>query len=138
TRKPDMRMQFESTIRHSATRARRGGFSFTEVMFAVIILGIGFIMLAALFPVAISQNKLTTDETTAAAIARTGTNYLSQIASDALMPASDLYTGPVVSADTVPTYTVPANSSIIVPGKVLSFRDQRLSTATRDALWNAV
>ena len=31
------------------------GFSFTEVLFAVMILGIGFIMVAAIFPVAIQQ-----------------------------------------------------------------------------------
>jgi hypothetical protein len=30
-------------------------------MFAVIILGIGFIMIAAIFPVAIQQSKLTVD-----------------------------------------------------------------------------
>ena len=30
----------------------RRGFTFTEVMFAVILLGIGFIMLAGMFPVA--------------------------------------------------------------------------------------
>jgi type II secretory pathway pseudopilin PulG len=44
-------------------QARRlGGFTFTEVLFAVVILGIGFIMLAAMFPVALSQTKLTVNE----------------------------------------------------------------------------
>src|SRR5438477_2700389 len=48
----------------------RRGFSFAEVMFAVIILGIGFIMIAAIFPVAIQQGKATNDETTGAANAK--------------------------------------------------------------------
>jgi len=44
----------------------RAGYSFTEVMFAVVVLGIGFIMIAAMFPVAIQQSQLTSEETTAA------------------------------------------------------------------------
>jgi type II secretory pathway pseudopilin PulG len=124
-------------VRHWRTRARRGGFSFTEVMFAVIILGIGFIMLAALFPVAISQNKLTADETTAASIARTGTNFLTRIASDALMPSTVLIEAPpAATAGTPPT--VSDGTSVTVPGKVLSFRDPRMSATLRTNLWNAV
>jgi hypothetical protein len=48
-------------------------------MFAVIILGIGFIMVAAIFPVAIQQTKLTVDETTAASVARQAVSTLEQI-----------------------------------------------------------
>ena len=48
----------------------RRGFSFAEVMFAVIILGIGFIMIAAIFPVAIQQTQTSGEESAAAAIAR--------------------------------------------------------------------
>jgi hypothetical protein len=55
-----------SSILHPRARA----FSFTEVMFAVIILGIGFIMVAAIFPVAIQQNQATSEESGAAAIAK--------------------------------------------------------------------
>ena len=40
---------YPSSLRHR-------GFSFTEVLFAVIILGIGFIMIAAIFPVALMQS----------------------------------------------------------------------------------
>jgi prepilin-type N-terminal cleavage/methylation domain-containing protein len=43
-------------------RGASRGFTFTEVLFAVVILGIGFIMLAAMFPVALSQTKLTVNE----------------------------------------------------------------------------
>lgn len=52
---------------HLGPRSRRSrgarGFTFTEVLFAVIILGVGFIMLAAMFPVALSQTKQNVDET---------------------------------------------------------------------------
>jgi Tfp pilus assembly protein PilV len=46
------------------------GFSFAEVMFAVVILGIGFIMVAAIFPVAVEQTQATGDEAAASALAR--------------------------------------------------------------------
>ena len=69
-------------------RTRRRGFSFTEIMFAVIILGVGFIMVAAIFPVAIQQAKTTTEETTAASIARGAANYLQNIVSDGASPPS--------------------------------------------------
>src|SRR4051812_49095789 len=59
-----------------------GGYSFPEVLFAVVVLGIGFIMIAAIFPVAISQNKITMDETTATAVSRAGVNIMSQLAYD--------------------------------------------------------
>jgi hypothetical protein len=39
-------------------------------MFAVVVLGIGFIMLAAVFPVAIKQSKMTSDETRGVAMGR--------------------------------------------------------------------
>src|SRR5579862_4528540 len=41
---------------------RRRGFSFVEVMFAVIILGIGFIMVSAMFPVAIQQTQMNVED----------------------------------------------------------------------------
>jgi prepilin-type N-terminal cleavage/methylation domain-containing protein len=57
-------------------RTRRG-FTFTEVMFAVVILGIGFLMIAALLPVAIKTTKESVDETTAASVARAAIARLS-------------------------------------------------------------
>jgi type II secretory pathway pseudopilin PulG len=67
-------------IPHSTFRSR--GFSFTEIMFAVIILGIGFIMVAAIFPVAIQQAKNNTEETSAAVLARGASNVLPQLFKD--------------------------------------------------------
>jgi type II secretory pathway pseudopilin PulG len=78
---------FALLSRH-ARRMRPRGFNFTEVLFAVMILGIGFIMVAAIFPVALMQTKTTQEETAAAAIARGGANYLQSIATDANLPAS--------------------------------------------------
>jgi len=81
----------QSKIKNQKSKIRRSrrGFSFTEVLFAVMILGIGFIMVAAIFPVAIQQAKTSTEETNGAAIARGGVTYLEQIASDSTMPATN-------------------------------------------------
>lgn len=44
-------------------KAARKGFTFIEVLFAVILLGIGFIMIAGIFPVAIQETQATANET---------------------------------------------------------------------------
>src|SRR3954463_6543668 len=56
--------------RVSASRNARTAFSFTEILFAVMILGIGFIMVAAMFPVALQQTENSTSDTNAANMAR--------------------------------------------------------------------
>ncbi len=53
---------------HCLTASRRG-FTIVEILFAIMILGVGFIMIAAMFPVAIQQGQLNLDESTAAGIA---------------------------------------------------------------------
>jgi type II secretory pathway pseudopilin PulG len=68
------------------------GFTFTEVLFAVIILGIGFIMLAAMFPVALSQTKETVGET---AGIQASTGAAASITS--VFDGSDYYLGNVAS-----------------------------------------
>ncbi len=117
--------------------ADRPGFSFTEILFAVMILGIGFIMVAAIFPVAIQQTALTGDETVAAAIAREGTNAITSINNSALLP-------PTVSNP--PSITAAANQRVI--GQVWSLHDERMVNWTpsapapgvlqRDLTWNAI
>ncbi len=62
--------------------ARRRAFSFAEVMFAVIILGVGFIMIAGLFPVAISQSKSNADETSSAVQRRRHADFVDAFATD--------------------------------------------------------
>jgi type II secretory pathway pseudopilin PulG len=64
----------------------RAGYSFTEVMFAVVILGIGFIMIAAIFPAAIHQGKTTAEETSAATMSRAAAQYMSVLAEYSLAP----------------------------------------------------
>ncbi|MGB7156606.1 MAG: hypothetical protein WBD40_00985 [Tepidisphaeraceae bacterium] len=75
-------------------------------MFAVVVLGIGFIMIAAMFPVAISQSKSTQEETNAAAIARGGVNYLKTIATEVNMPPTNTAPG---TPDRVVPFTSPGN-----------------------------
>ena len=59
---------------------RERGFTFVEILFAIAVLGIGFIMIAAIFPVGLQQTKLTMDETTGAAGSRAMSARLQQIA----------------------------------------------------------
>jgi hypothetical protein len=84
--------------RPARPRARRGGragFSFTEVLFAVMILGVGFIMVDAIFPVAIQQAQTSTEETTGAAVSRGAVNYIEKVANNSTMPATgDVVVGP--------------------------------------------
>ena len=86
------------TRRPRITDRRRRGFSFTEVLFAVMILGIGFIMVAAIFPVAIQQARTSSEETTGAAVSRGAANLLEKVARNSTMPATGL-ANIVVSGD---------------------------------------
>jgi len=52
------------------TRLRRRGFSLTEILMAVGILGIGMTMVASIFPVAVDQTRRANDTTMAALCAR--------------------------------------------------------------------
>src|SRR5678815_107629 len=69
--------------RRGTTGARsfgaRRGVTFTEVMFAVILLGIGFIMVAAIFPVAIQQSQANLEDATGMTVARQGAMMMSQL-----------------------------------------------------------
>lgn len=64
-------------VRHSAFSS---AFTFIEVLFAVILLGIGFIMIAAVFPVAIQQTSAVSDETQGSAIARDAIKKIQAVA----------------------------------------------------------
>lgn len=67
-------------------RTRRRGMTFTEVMFAVILLGIGIIMIAATLPFAIQQTKTTADETVGAGIAENSLASMQGSISSSLLP----------------------------------------------------
>jgi hypothetical protein len=127
-------------------RGRQTGFNFTEVLFAVMILGIGFIMVAAIFPVAIQQTKLTGEEVQAATTARGGVNYVQQIGlTAATLPVTVLASNPPYP----PAIDVPDGYTISVPGSVSSLRDIRMQNDpdgngpiapedVRDILWRQV
>ncbi len=63
-------------VRHSP----RPGFSFIEVLFAVILLGIGFIMIAGIFPVAIQQTAAVSNETQGTAVIRDAIKKIQAVA----------------------------------------------------------
>src|SRR5213075_1265375 len=65
------------------------------VMFAVILLGIGFIMLAGMFPVAIQQTQTNVEESTASTIAQSAARYMEQTLTQAdVRPTYDPATSP--------------------------------------------
>lgn len=79
---------------------RDRGFTFTEVMFAVVILGIGFIMIAAIFPVAIRQNAQSAEESVGVTAAERGIAMMQLRANGTLFPP------------TARTVSVPTNPNI--------------------------
>jgi len=81
-------------------RARRG-FTFTEILFAVMILGIGFIMIAAVFPVALKQTDETVTESVAASLAKEAGSIVSRMGQGTPAALSGGTTGsPLPSYDT--------------------------------------
>src|ERR1700722_9619763 len=70
-------------------KSPRRGFSFVEILFAVMILGIGFILIAGVFPVAINQTQANGDETIAATTARQGAAVIASMANTSILMASD-------------------------------------------------
>src|SRR3954469_24427200 len=75
----------------------RRGFTFTEVMFAVILLGIGFIMLAGLFPVAIQQTQTNVEESIGSTVVQAAAHYLEESLNQAdLPPTGNLTTTPAI------------------------------------------
>src|SRR6266550_8059379 len=72
----------------------RRGFTFTEVMFAVILLGIGFIMLAGMFPVAIQQTQTNVEESTASTVVQAAKHYLEQTMTQADLPPTGILNPP--------------------------------------------
>ncbi len=137
---------------HFATAARRRGrrgFTFTEVLFAVMILGVGFILIAGIFPVSLSQVKLNNEESTAASVARAAVSYLQRQA--------ELPNGGEMFRATVPnSYAPPSGGTLTFPqsfsyyGQVWSLYDDRMHLQTtapadpfthqaqRDLMWGTV
>lgn len=79
-------MTHNRSIDIPTARAPRRGFAFTEVLFAVMVLGIGFIMIAAMFPVTIRQTQNTLGDTQGANEAVAAMTYLQSIATNQNFP----------------------------------------------------
>lgn len=96
-----------------AGRAARPGFAFTEILFAVMVLALGFIMIAAMFPVTIRQTQSTVEETSGAHLAKGAVDYLQSIASNDMFP----YTVPPI------TTVIPHQPDLTKQAEVVSLRD---------------
>lgn len=75
-----LRLCVSSSPFHSSFEFRISGFTFIEILFAVIILGIGFIMIAGVFPAAIQQTAAVSDETQGDAIVRDAIKKIQAVA----------------------------------------------------------
>ena len=108
---------FDSAVSKFVPRSRRRrhsrarGFSFPEVLFAVVVLGIGFIMIAAIFPVAIQQSKMTQDESAGAGVARASVTEVDALQSN-FTPTSPAIAWPVTF---MPTYNVASTNVTVRP-----------------------
>jgi prepilin-type N-terminal cleavage/methylation domain-containing protein len=78
-KRPQFRLTSAARFGQRPTAHGQRGFTFTEILFAVIILGIGFIMLAAIFPVALQQTKSSTEDTVSAAVSRSALRYMEDL-----------------------------------------------------------
>jgi type II secretory pathway pseudopilin PulG len=72
--------------RYSPLAASRSAFTMAEVLFAVIVLGIGLILLAAAFPVGIVQTEKTQDLTTANFVAKMAYDQLTKVPASGVFP----------------------------------------------------
>ncbi len=103
--------------RHAGTQARSAlGFSIVEVMFAIMILGIGFILVAAMFPVAIQQTQATVDETRARVAAQNGVSSLT-------MAFRNLSVGNKLLENAHPAYAVGFPAALTAPPPATAFQE---------------
>jgi prepilin-type N-terminal cleavage/methylation domain-containing protein len=108
--------------------SRRRGFTFTEILFAVLILGIGFILIAAIFPVALRQTQATSEETVAATIAKGGVSYMAKYNSQAYWYAPAL----------VPPATTATPDGMVHPIGPGAFTSDSTATVVNTTLWPLV
>ena len=103
--------------------ACRRGFTFLEVLFAIMILGIGFILVAAMFPAAIKQTQATVEDSASSGIGISAFRKLVEMAKT-----------PVSAAVAPPNGSYILDSVMPGDGKVYSFGDTRLSAINQQAL----
>jgi type II secretory pathway pseudopilin PulG len=113
---------------------KRGGFTFLEVLFAIIVLGVGFIMVAAMFPAALKQTQAAVEDATGSALWVNASRKFSELARQRIPPPS-----PNAAVQYYLDVNMqPADGSGIksqADSLVHWFFDPRLPKANRDALW---
>ena len=116
------------------------GFSFVEVLFAVMILGIGFIMLAAIFPVTIQQAQSSSDETTSAAVAWNAFNLIQETLGDEELPPMGWHERPgmVRSFRNPQAARVPSLSANVPDDGTRPYGSSRPHAIPGDRLWQRV
>jgi type II secretory pathway pseudopilin PulG len=128
-------MNRRSTSRWRSAHRQRPAFTFLEVLFSVMILGIGMIMVAAMFPAALKQTQANVEDGSSASIAQLADNTVRLYADSKDVP---LASPPVDTLDRLLTTT----SDISVAGTpfVYSFHDPRapMGAAPAAELWQLV
>jgi len=99
---------------HPWPKSSRRAFTFLEVLFSVIIIGIGFVMIAAIFPVAIQQSQANVAEAAAVATSRDALRYL-QAAASAYTPPASIGTGLIVEPIFPATTAAAGNFPVYLP-----------------------
>jgi prepilin-type N-terminal cleavage/methylation domain-containing protein len=120
-----MRMMPGCTTSGSGRRATlwRRGFTFVEIMFSVMILGIGLVMVAAMLLAGGRETQSSADETIAAATGRDALKYIGTLATEQFLPRT---LPPLLAPFEDFVFNAPAEPSVR-PGWVMSFHDPRLS-----------
>jgi hypothetical protein len=94
-------------------------------MFSVVILGVGFIMIAAIFPVAIKMNGQSTDATQGAIVAQQAAQSIASQATDAVFPPTYQYDS-TISAVANPQYVSNQYPPYLAVGEALPTLDPAL------------
>src|SRR5688572_17489562 len=106
------------SIRASRVRQRQG-FNFVELLFAVMLLGIGFIMVAAIFPVTIQQTAATLDDSVGQSMQLNARNAIAEVATTANLPATTATPSSAGQVAPLPT-AAPADIGNLVRGNQIS------------------
>ena len=121
-----------------ARGSARLGFTFLEILFAIMVLGIGFILVAAMFPAAIRQTQATVDETAGSSVWIDMHRKLIEVAKNPTVPTAVPVSPPVSPLYVLDQYMLPSGN-LPFQTKVLSFFDVRVNpSTTRFLLWSAV
>jgi type II secretory pathway pseudopilin PulG len=113
----------------------RRGFSFTEVLFAVMVLGIGFIMIAAIFPVTIRQTQTTLEETQSVTSAKAALAYLQGVASNTAFPPTVKAPAKIGDTPTPPIMSLPDGATFATIQGEYFGRGNAINTANPRLAW---